>query len=339
MGETLAHPGQTANPWALLSKRSDKDDWERVVQIQFDDDKLMVRSKADGHIFHGEMLHAVAPGKSLDRTERKKRPDSSPTDSKRRQKDQWPPFLLSRKNAKHIDGTWGMQLFPDSLDTRSVSEVAGSDHNFTDRAIPDKTIASCFNNRILYRITDSGTSANLIALADASRIGTTLYGVGSYGGYMGKLNYLSTLPDCTNYGASVHDPAIGDHLLALPYTTKDIVDTKDTREFENECIKAFQIKLAGLQLRSIPCTAVFFEIVLSGNGMRLSQRFCKRFAAICEASKIAMVIDECMTAGRCSFSDNSCLLCDFYELKPLFVTVGKQFGAGADCYVPLAHVL
>ena len=35
-----------------------------------------------------------------------------------------------------------------------------------------------------------------------------------------------------------------------------------------------------------------------------------------------------MTEGRCSFSDDSCLLCDSYGIKPLFVTVGKEFGAG-----------
>ena len=221
-----------------------------------------------------------------------------------------------------------MRLYPDDLDNRSTTDVAGSDSKYTDEHIPDKAVADCFGPRILYRITDSGTSANLIAMADATGFGSSLYGVGSYGGYTGLMNRISTLPTCNTYGAIPQEAGLRDRLLALPYVTKAAVDTAAAIEFENECIKGFQIKLAALQLRRIPCKAIFFELVLSGNGMRLSPTFCKRLQAICDASSIAMVIDECMTAGRCSFSENSCLLCDSYGLKPLFVTVGKEFGAG-----------
>jgi hypothetical protein len=241
---------------------------------------------------------------------------------------EWPHFVLDRKHHRNVDISWGMRLYPDDLDTRSTIDVAGSDSKYTDEHIPDKAVADCFGQRILYRITDSGTSANLIAMADATGFGSSLYGVGSYGGYTGLMNRVSTLPTCNTYGGIPQEAGLRDRLLALPYVTKAAVDTAAAIEFENECLKGFQIKLAALHLRRIPCKAIFFELVLSGNGMRLSPKFCKRLQAICDASSIAMVIDECMTAGRCAFSENSCLLCDSYGLKPLFVTVGKEFGAG-----------
>ena len=239
---------------------------------------------------------------------------------------------LDPKHHKNVDITWGMNLFSDELDSRTTVERAGSRPEFVDKFIPDEDVARCFGGRILYRITDSGTSANLIAIADASGLGSTLYGVGSYGGYTGKMNLISTLSDAESSGAQPRDPAIGDHLLALPYMTKAAVGTDAADLFEDDCIKGFQIKLAGLHLRGTPCKVVFFELVLSGNGMRLSPKFCRRFEAICGASNIAMVVDECMTAGRCSISDNSCLLCDTYGLKPHFVTLGKEFGAGLVLY-------
>lgn len=331
MSGKRAHPrDEEAHPWVIQSRTGKTVDWELVKQLPFLKGRLMVRSITSGAMYHpGDMLHAVARGTALEhRRKRKKTSDCSLPNAAAKQKEEWPDFDLSTKNQKLVDTRWGMHLYPNYLDTRSMTEVAGSDRTFSNREIPDKVVARCFNQRIIYRITDSGTSANAIANADASTFGTTLYGIGSYGGFGGKLNYLSTLPDASSDGGSGHDPDIEEYLLALPYMTKSTVDTEDAREFENDCIRMFQVKLAGLQLKQIPCTAVFFEIVLSGNGMRLSRRFCRRFQAICVASGIAMVIDECMTAGRCSFSDNSCLLSDTYELKPLFVTVGKMFGAG-----------
>ena len=41
-----------------------------------------------------------------------------------------------------------------------------------------------------------------------------------------------------------------------------------------------------------------------------------------------MVVDEVMTAARCSFDGGTALLVDTYKISPLFVTVGKPFGAG-----------
>ena len=126
-----------------------------------------------------------------------------------------------------------MRLYPDDLDNRSTTDVAGSDSKYTDEHIPDKAVADCFGPRILYRITDSGTSANLIAMADATGFGSSLYGVGSYGGYTGLMNRISTLPTCNTYGAIPQEAGLRDRLLALPYVTKAAVDTAAAIEFEN----------------------------------------------------------------------------------------------------------
>jgi len=274
-------------------------------------------------------IESMVEEEGVNPRKRERSPSLSPLPaSEEDQKDEWPEFTLERKNHRNVDRCWSMRLYPDHLDSRSIVDVAGSTSTFTDEHIPDKDVACCFGQRILYRITDSGTSANLIAIADATGFGSSLYGVGSYGGYMGLMNRISTLPDSSTDGAIPQEAGLRDRLLALPYITKAAVGTTAAIEFENECLKGFQIKLAGLQLRDFPCKAIFFELVLSGNGMRLSPTFCKRLQVICDALSIAMIIDECMTAGRCSFSDDSCLLCDSYGLKPLFVTVGKEFGAG-----------
>ena len=104
-------------------------------------------------------------------------------------------------------------------------EVADSTLAFADKNILDKDVAICFGKRILHQIKDSGKSANLIAIDDASGFGPSLYGIGSYGGYIGLMNRIPTLPDCGVDGAIPQKAALRDLLLALPYTTKAAVDT------------------------------------------------------------------------------------------------------------------
>ena len=45
-----------------LSRAGPDKEWEEVVQLSFDDDKLMVRSIANGAIYHGSLLHARPRG-------------------------------------------------------------------------------------------------------------------------------------------------------------------------------------------------------------------------------------------------------------------------------------
>jgi hypothetical protein len=104
-------------------------------------------------------------GESVNPRKRARSPSwSPPSAAVEQQKDEWPDFKLERKHHRNVDIRWGMHLYPDYLDSRSMVEVAGSTSAFADEHIPDKDVARCFGQRILYRITDSGTSANLIAI-------------------------------------------------------------------------------------------------------------------------------------------------------------------------------
>ena len=72
---------------------------------------------------------------------------------------EWPHFLLDRKHHRNVDISWGMRLYPDDLDNRSTTDVAGSDSKYTDEHIPDKAVADM---KVRTRIEDQGGEADQV---------------------------------------------------------------------------------------------------------------------------------------------------------------------------------
>lgn len=93
------------------------------------------------------------------------------------------------------------------------------------------------------------------------------------------------------------------------------------------CLNAFRERCLGFSIRGTPVGCVAVEILLSGNGLQLSKRFCTNLRAFCFRAGIAIVADEILTGFRCQCTP-TVLLSDEVNLQPDFIVLGKFIGCG-----------
>ena len=85
--------------------------------------------------------------------------------------------------------------------------------------------------------------------------------------------------------------------------------------------------MLGFACRGTPVGCIVLELVLSGNGLQLSKRFCELLRTLCTRTDVTIVVDEILTGFRCC-SSPTVLLSDVLGLKPNYIVLAKFIGCG-----------
>ena len=80
-------------------------------------------------------------------------------------------------------------------------------------------------------------------------------------------------------------------------------------------------------MRGTPVGSICLELILSGNGLQLSRRFCENLRELCTKADVSIIADEILTGFRCAH-DHPVLLSDDLYLNPDFIVLGKFLGCG-----------
>ena len=78
------------------------------------------------------------------------------------------------------------------------------------------------------------------------------------------------------------------------------IGTAVGNEFEDVCFTALKERVLGFTMKGTPVGCILVELLLSGNGLQLSERFCKKLRHFCTRMGIAIVADEILTGFRCA---------------------------------------
>lgn len=100
-------------------------------------------------------------------------------------------------------------------------------------------------------------------------------------------------------------------------------------DYEDRCLYALHVRFLFARLCAHPFTALLLEIILGGNGGRLSDRVLSKLAQILEHHGMNCVVDECLTGGRCG--PKMLLTQDLpldFQKKVTHVTISKWPGIG-----------
>ena len=92
-------------------------------------------------------------------------------------------------------------------------------------------------------------------------------------------------------------------------------------------LHTIQERMLGFACRGTPVGCIVLELVLSGNGLQLSKRFCELLRTLCTRTDVTIVVDEILTGFRCC-SSPTVLLSDVLGLKPNYIVLAKFIGCG-----------
>ena len=230
---------------------------------------------------------------------------------------------------KHFDIEWGLHLLLDKDDPRDKS---GPIFGAPDEVLKEKLSAEVWNplfgeNRELFAICNNGTTAVTIALSNsASPSRVRLVALGSYtGAYTFTEKYSSVPVDIDNFHN--REALSLERIISLPYLKISEIGTYSGNHFEDDCLRAIKARLLAFAMRGTPVGSICLELILSGNGLQLSQRFCEKFRTLCTRTGVAIIADEILTGFRC-VSQPTVLLSDSLNLQPDFIVLGKFIGCG-----------
>ena len=118
--------------------------------------------------------------------------------------------------------------------------------------------------------------------------------------------------------------------VVLPYhiTCGEVSDT-EIITYENECFQHVKEKLLFAKMFETPYKALLLELMLTGNGGELSDRFLCRLGVLLKEFNVIVIVDEVMTGGRmgpllCKTSTTPVEFRDCVQ----YITLGKIFQAG-----------
>ena len=105
-------------------------------------------------------------------------------------------------------------------------------------------------------------------------------------------------------------------------------ESEELTDIEKKCLKEINIRCLLARMEGIPYRALFLELLLAGNGAKLSKCFLIELGKLACHHEINLVVDEIMTGGR----TGQMLLVkeqpDEFLHSVSHVTLGKWVGAG-----------
>ena len=230
---------------------------------------------------------------------------------------------------KHLDKEWGLHLLLDSDDPRDkTGAIFGAPDHVIKQKLPPKLMRTLFGTtRELFAICNNGTTAVTIALSNsASPSHVRLVAMGSYtGAYSFTEKYSSVPVDIDDFYQ--RESLSLERIVSLPYLRRKEIGTTVSNKFEDDCLSTLKERLLGFAMRGTPVGSLCLELILSGNGLQLSRRFCEKLRTLCTKTGVAIIADEILTGFRC-VSDPTVLLSDALALKPDFIVLGKFIGCG-----------
>lgn len=210
--------------------------------------------------------------------------------------------------------------------------------------------AGCFGQRDIMKACTCGTDAMRFAVSCIVSGSKDVCAVGVYN-YVGGDADLVPLSTISRHNDAGHRPD-GVLFVPLPY-----VPTHNDRNLELEtwCLQYILRLSIRCKLEGNPLRGLSFELVLAYSGLLLPQGFLHRLLPFLRKLSITIIVDETMTAARCSgdahastrmipsccahlcivssgYHNNSVLLIDKWFAGvigyPHYVIVGKIFGCG-----------
>ena len=191
----------------------------------------------------------------------------------------------------------------------------------------------------LMKVMPSGSDAQLWAIYQATGgyVNGLVTATGSYvSGNNGGLQNWSTSDYSTLNGPSnimhpsaVSAPFVKTNTFPLPYYVPGCsLQRTELEAYEDLCLEKLHIRLLAARLCNYPHRTLLMELILAGNGASLSDRALIKLAALSKHHGFNIIVDDCMTGGRCG----SMLL---LQKKPQefidavsYVTMGKWIGGG-----------
>ena len=132
--------------------------------------------------------------------------------------------------------------------------------------------------------------------------------MGSYtGSYSFSVNYSSVPVNIDDFYK--RDSLSLECIVPLVYLQRKEIGTPEGNQFEDDCLCAFKERVFGFAMRGTPVGSLCLELILSGNGLQLSRRFCGKLGRICTRLGIAIIAGEILTGFRCT-ADPTVLLSD-----------------------------
>ena len=237
-----------------------------------------------------------------------------------------PPLTDKDKN---YEVEWGLHLLLDVDDPRDKKQpIFGAPDEVLAAKLPPELMKKLFGeNRELFVICSNGTTAVTVALSNsASPSHVRLVTMGSYtGAYSFTEKYSSVPVDIDDF---YNRSSLSlERIVVLPYLMRSEVGTPDANKYEDRCISALQERMLAFAWRGTPVGSLCLELILSGNGLQLSRRFCEKLRTFCTKTGVAIIADEILTGFRC-VANPTVLLSDFLQLNPDFIVLGKFIGCG-----------
>ena len=234
-----------------------------------------------------------------------------------------------KDNDKHFEPEWGLHLLLDSDDPRDKNlPIFGAPDNVIKEKLPSTLLKELFGeNRKIFAICTNGTTAVTIALSNsASPAHVRLVAMGSYTGAYSFTEKISSVPvDIDDFYQ--RESLSLELIVALPYLKREEIGSKAGDQFEDDCLSGIKERLLAFAMRGTPVGSICLELILSGNGLQLSRRFCENLRELCTKADVSIIADEILTGFRCAH-DHPVLLSDDLYLNPDFIVLGKFLGCG-----------
>ena len=234
-----------------------------------------------------------------------------------------------RNADRHFDKAWGLHFMLDSDDPRDKSKpIFGVPDEVLDQKLPRKLMDKLFGpNRHLFAICNNGTTAVTIAISNsATPSHVQLAAMGSYTGAYSFTEKFSSVPVDIDDFYKRESLAL-ERIVPLPYLQRKEIGTTSGNRFEDDCLRSLMDRALGFAMRGTPVGSLCLELVLSGNGLQLSRRFCEKLRTFCTRTGIAIIADEILTGFRCT-AEPTVLLSDTLNLNPDFIVLAKFIGCG-----------
>lgn len=230
---------------------------------------------------------------------------------------------------KHFEPEWGLHLLLDADDPRDKTlPIFGAPDNVIEEKLSPALLEELFGeNREIFAICTNGTTAITIALSNsASPAHVRLVAMGSYTGAYSFTEKISSVPvDIDDFYQ--RESLSLELIVALPYLKREEIGQKTSHNFEDDCLSAINERFLAFAMRGTPVGSICLELILSGNGLQLSRRFCQNLRKLCTKAGVSIIADEILTGFRCAHGGTVLLSDDLY-LNPDFIVLGKFLGCG-----------
>ena len=232
---------------------------------------------------------------------------------------------------KHWEPEWGLHLLLDSDDPRDKTQpIFGAPDEIIEQKLPPDLLEDLFGkNREIFGICVNGTTAVTVALMNsASPAHVRVVAMGSYTGAYSFTEKISSVPvDIDDFFN--RDSLSLELIVPLPYLKRQEIRMGTGIQFEDDCLSAIKERFLAFAMRGTPVGSICLELVLSGNGLQLSRRFCQNLREYCTKVGVSIIADEILTGFRCVSGDSdTVLLSDELFLNPDFIVLGKFLGCG-----------